>query len=971
MKKIVAVLLIAVLFCCSMPMSVFAMRELDPEDQIEELDNVIHIIIDITETVPEIAKDAEQVNKVIQGFKNFISAAGKVGSILGVINGSVSFLKLIGVMKDPVTGKLDSIIDTLAAMTETLAQMDAKLDDITTKMTEMQAAIDFNHRTDMALHYENKWSVFTKTYMENGLDKLMDDYDGMCRNGIKNWCINETSTARRLSGIDNTRIFITYSKDKDTGALEQTFSYKNSIDASYPKDVPYVILNSSCIPDFIEWDINDYPGNIERALKEGIKKALAEGRYDAFETANYPALTEEGAGTITEEQLDKLCSDAVSSLAYRISAAKINDSDDFAREVARTFNNYATFMLKSGDGIDAAFNTYYFTHAFEYEVKNDLQLLCNELILKTGIYGQFAANVLGASMITTDAEKTQALCDMCDCIEGLVQAKKNGLTGTDRYSYITNSDMDYSTFHAEAEEEMRWYYSRGGYNVYNGRDYVPISYCMNETIKGDYPIGDTNMLVLANTLKSNGIVPSHEYFQKNIASYKINDYGAIVTSYKTPTTFTIGSERCRTARVIGSYFTDGAVFTSLPSDASSGHVTSRSKIEGGLYDMGSGSLISNKTLMLIGSYVENHWYWLKDEMAVFYGPANDTNVRMTKTKIDRERDTNVYHDLFFNVFVDYNVLVCRPHQFKLQAGNELDPLASFKKSWEEIAPVELGSMVYDDPDINSIGEVDMEDTVWNTGDSKDERSLEGCLQYLEDAMEAAGIPSGSLTDEEKEQCAARMMDMALAADEASAKLEDMRCEDPLGTGQNSRKLHDLACDLVPGYLLTDKGGLSKEVTDVFARLHYEPFIRVTFDEDGKPVLSTGWSVTPYLIVCTINREGTDVLNLEIPDELMQERKLRMDVILPRDDDGKGNVAVRCFDNEAELNELRLAAGVADRKDHDVVRFRSRAGEYAFIIDVDAEVPDTDDDSAVYAVTMVFAAAALTVLIRRRKRESTV
>ena len=141
-----------------------------------------------------------------------MQVAGYAGTILGVINGSVAFMKLIGVMKDPTAEALANIQRQLEVISEKMNQMDRKLNQITDSMTRIEAKQDFYARQDSAEKLHIVWTNFTQNYMENTLNKSMTEYESMILDGLKAWMENKTSDARTIGDVDTNKIILLYRK---------------------------------------------------------------------------------------------------------------------------------------------------------------------------------------------------------------------------------------------------------------------------------------------------------------------------------------------------------------------------------------------------------------------------------------------------------------------------------------------------------------------------------------------------------------------------------------------------------------------------------------------------------------------------------------------------------------------------------------------------------------------------------------
>ena len=166
-------------------------EEVSLGDEAEAIANMNKAITNINNSIRALGEiDLTTAQQLAGYFSTFMQVAGYAGTILGVINGSVAFMKLIGVMKDPTAEALANIQRQLEVISEKMNQMDRKLNQITDSMTRIEAKQDFYARQDSAEKLHIVWTNFTQNYMENTLNRSMTEYESMILDGLKAWMEN-------------------------------------------------------------------------------------------------------------------------------------------------------------------------------------------------------------------------------------------------------------------------------------------------------------------------------------------------------------------------------------------------------------------------------------------------------------------------------------------------------------------------------------------------------------------------------------------------------------------------------------------------------------------------------------------------------------------------------------------------------------------------------------------------------------
>lgn len=630
----------------------------------------------------------EQSKGVIDIFMDFANTLRSAGTYVAAINSGVTFLKLLGVIKDGNAEMLSSIMEQMTIIGEEITDMDRKLDQLTEEMSKMQASAEFNARTEKAVLYENNWRDFGYRYMETGLDDLITQYNSKMLTGLQSWCKNDGQD-RIVYDIDNICLVLAY--DKSENGYDLIYSKDNGRPELAGKDARILVLGSDTLPQKLSWNVNTYRESIRTAIVKNIKEKIAAEGLSSFSTENFPAF-ETGDG-LTDELLSELAEDAVNLLTYRVTAAQINLDPAFSLQIVRRFSNYCTHLMSENDGMDAIAKAMFLTHTFEYQIADDYSELFNQMAVRTGVYGSFVLNVLGMSDYVTDAEKSAALASYCHTLIGIDRKKTEGLTGSGNYCYLTNKKLCFGTISFSDSAELVSNH-RGMNTSYEsckmGDSVTRIRYGLSSKSAAENNlIGDTDALLLRYYLSSNGITADFKFYNEKLGQGAAKDYGSTVVSLVGSQSLPLNdSTPLAVANAVGSYFQGktSVKLSSLPSDASSEYIASRRMMKGSLMETASGSVSANRTLSALAIYGESHWYWETDEAAFLGGPADSGSMTSSCTK-DRTGakfpSTEVY-TFRYNQTVSYNCLINEAMPVRLSASDDPTVLSSYADLCREI-----------------------------------------------------------------------------------------------------------------------------------------------------------------------------------------------------------------------------------------------------------------------------------------------
>ena len=661
-------------------------EELSLGDEAEAIANMNKAITNINNSIRALGEiDLTTAQQLAGYFSTFMQVAGYAGTILGVINGSVAFMKLIGVMKDPTATALANIQKQLEVITEKITEMDKKLNNITNSMARIEAKQDFYARQHTAETLHQNWTNFTQNYMENNLNKSMTEYQSMILDGLKQWFENKTSDSRTIGDVDTNKIILLYRKDA-SGNYQLEYTAENSVPSNFPKDARYVVLKGDILPSSLKWNVESYLSDIESEIYSGIYRMILQKKYSDVETQNYgfPSYVDQGS----KQELTKLSKDAANALIYRIASGQVNKSASFAKNLYDQFNNYINHLTAENEGIDAVIKTMYLTHPFEKDIKEDFLDLCNRMIVKTGTYGTFVSNIAGMSKFITDDEKKNIASQFAKGVNYIASGKTNGLTNDPHYSYVTNSEVyiiDYSITSSAVVNV-----SRPATNEWD-LDSQKVNNIQTDDggrsgSTGATFIGDTNGLLLMTYIRNEGITERNKIVERinggNNTQYQSDQF---LTSINSPESMPLdGAIQMKHMNAVGTYYTAGNGVNKAPGKADDDYIVGRQKITGSIYKVNASDISTGEVLNAIALYAEDHTGWKTCEVGAMGGPNNNDRVNVS---MGSNCSANRTCEHTFRVDSTFNAIYVSPAKPQVGEGllqgtntsdNEYNPIESYK-----------------------------------------------------------------------------------------------------------------------------------------------------------------------------------------------------------------------------------------------------------------------------------------------------
>lgn len=684
LKKITAVLMAALLLAGSV---VCALPAFADEGETPTLGETVPLSVAeragqfVSDATTLLFSDATGAVTVSSVFKNIFLDIGYVKTAISLVT---SFLQLTGVIKDPTAEAFAKIQAQLTDINERLKSMDGKLDDIIKNMSALAAKTDFNHRDESARDYRRYFSDFKRDYGEKGLNALITEFEALQIDAIHKWYNATTPEARVNEITDNSEVYLLYGKANPEDE-EETLIY--TLENGVPEDFDgtWIKIGRELLPlksDLKTWNVDTYRDELFNYIHAKIDEYYG------------TMLTDIPDGTSREVFINRISEDALNLLIYRTTAEEVNKSASFAKNVKKAFEDYKYNLLRPECGFDAAIKSLYFTHAFEYEIKDSIKELCAELTFETAYYGSFVRDILAMSNDIKQTEREEFDASMCDAIIKLDDIKNSALTGKDTYCYLTNTVLYYGNMTMGASAQVKT--ARDGPDdIY--KSFTASSFSVN-IYKYDGKLYTRNQLIgndaaslISLTLRSNGINADHAYFNEHLSNKNATNQGGIIVALDAEKDLPLdASTPLLVHRIIGDYFDHGGVVTlsNFSSKLDKSYLGWHRMIQGSLYNFASGTLSANTVVAAFGVYGESHWYWSDDESAFLTATGStigavDRSYQQVCTKDYGKRQ----YDNNYAVTFKYNCIIQEALVPQLQgAEDETNPLYSFRTLTNYTAP---------------------------------------------------------------------------------------------------------------------------------------------------------------------------------------------------------------------------------------------------------------------------------------------
>lgn len=416
------------------------------------------------------AKDA---TKNIGKIANFCS---RLGGLTSAASGVIGILQMMGVIKDPTTQMLGQILDAVKDVQNTLNNMNETLNRIAQDLLSLHVDEKWDARNAKATTMSTNWNRFNTDYTEK-LDSRISTYEAKINSGIKAWWEQAshegvyvfmtkkyteedslTYSRKKYSEGLPAKSDIKYSKvSRDVTIVEEPAYWHNPFEFDHSRmmqveKIREEIINveeevsadwsigipAECMPNTsaVSFNIDTYRDDFKKIMVTALDNAIKDNKLASNCGASVKS---EYSGSSKQAMLESYADNVLNTVMYKIACEVMTANNSWVAEVISLYKQYCDNILKQDSGVNAFLDYIYFTHAFEGEVKEDIERFLDGMTAMAGLYGQFALTCAGQDSLQTTATKEQIQEYFTNTVISLNDRKAKAITGENNYCYITGT----------------------------------------------------------------------------------------------------------------------------------------------------------------------------------------------------------------------------------------------------------------------------------------------------------------------------------------------------------------------------------------------------------------------------------------------------------------------------------------------------------------------------------------------------
>ena len=403
------------------------------------------------------AATPQQVNDAIDKFVTAVGkfgasdASGNIGQIanfcsrLGgftsAASGVIGILQMVGIIKDPTTQMLGKVLDAVKDVQTTLDNMKQTLNDIRLELLSLQIEGVWNNRNNRATTMSTNWNSFNTNYTEK-LQTYVGQYQAKINSGIKAWWEQDSHEGvyvlltKDFGDADS----LTYSRKKYSEGLPAKSDINDeTVDTAWSIGIP-----AECMPNTraVTFNIDTYRDDFKKIMVTALENAIKDNKLASNCGASVKS---EYSGSSRQAMLGYYADYVLDTVIYKISCEVMTAENSWVAEVVSLYQQYCKNTLERDSGINAFLNYIFLTHAFEGEVRDQIERFIDAMIAQVGFYGQFAMTCAGQDSLQTTATKEDIQTCFTRAIISLDQRKETAIIGKDNYCYITSTILKADT----------------------------------------------------------------------------------------------------------------------------------------------------------------------------------------------------------------------------------------------------------------------------------------------------------------------------------------------------------------------------------------------------------------------------------------------------------------------------------------------------------------------------------------------
>lgn len=462
-KKIISVLLCFSLCFGILAVPASAVRPPLIDDKELSTDEMIKRILDYTGDLAE--KQTEAAEAAAEAAESWAATATaifgvvrNISTVIGLVNGVVSLLKLFGIIKDHSMDLQISILDGIYALQDTVEAIDKKVDRIQETLIDEFSSVDIKFAEQEYNHYKDE--VWTNFYTDAvaPLTALQNEYTDEV-----NWII--VSMAEQWFDMKGSDVRSLYGFDAENSKI-QIFSGLNfgDIGEALPREPRssiegIAVTDSITLPaEYISVNINPSETLSVDNCIEVLRTAFENGVYEAAENnvlvasdefyANWEALSAKDKSAVSAQIADDLIDAVVFSASY--SAA---NERRFASSVRSAYDNFCKW-LSSSDSLTspmyAQLKMLSLTHGFEGEITDEAETIYLYLDLMNINFGSFTETILSLSKAHTLKNCEDVKTNFAVSSYNLYNTYASFMTGNPNFCYTVNETIQYKDVSLES-----------------------------------------------------------------------------------------------------------------------------------------------------------------------------------------------------------------------------------------------------------------------------------------------------------------------------------------------------------------------------------------------------------------------------------------------------------------------------------------------------------------------------------------
>ncbi len=462
----------------------FFSNGIDPDDVEEPIKAVQHALQRFVNKYDEDQERARLEANSWTALANsfFGGIVSNIGSVLTVVNGSITLLKTLGVLESE-TDKMDNILEGINSIKATVNEIDRNVDKIQETLISEFSELDMKFQEQEYNHYKNEvWAQFYSQAVVpmNALqNEYNDDVRWLLVNYIEQWQGADRCPMdlRALYGADGKGGYTQLYSGKNLGDIGEALPRepKTSVD-SVPVEYSVTIPSEYISANFDELSAltaDNCTDKLIEALEKGVYEAAQDKKlsaYDGFDT-EWSYLSEDEK----HETAKQFAADLADSLAFACAYNAANERR-FASNVKSAYDNFAKWVHGEESLTSPAFAQFKMlslTHGFEGEIKDKAETVVAYLMLMDVNFATFTQTVISLSKAHGEDDSEDIQKQWTSSEISILSDYASFITGNPNYCYQLGKPIEYRNTSISSELSFifgRWA-DHGDGNIYKYKEH--------------------------------------------------------------------------------------------------------------------------------------------------------------------------------------------------------------------------------------------------------------------------------------------------------------------------------------------------------------------------------------------------------------------------------------------------------------------------------------------------------------------